>query len=182
MFMRSKLLVPMLATAVLGLAACGSSKSSSTTSTSPAATTPATTTTTTTTAHKKAKKHTKAAAAGIPSRTYRLALKGSAETPAGAPKGTGKAVVTLRGKSLRVCWRFSSLHGFSHATAAHIHVGAAGTSGNVVVPLSTGKKFLHSGCAPTTATLIKAIAANPHGYYVNIHSTKYPNGAVRSQL
>jgi hypothetical protein len=90
--------------------------------------------------------------------------------------------VSLHGKSLKVCWRFSSLHGFSHATFAHIHLGSAGTAGNIVLPLSTGQKFLHRGCVPTTAAVITAIERNPHGYYVNIHSRKYPNGAVRSQL
>jgi hypothetical protein len=111
-----------------------------------------------------------------------LKLTGVAETPPGAPKGTGRAVITLRGRTLNVCWRFYSLHGFSHATLAHIHLGAAGAPGAVVLPLSTGASFLHRGCAPATATLIKAIGANPHGYYVNIHSAKYPAGAVRSQL
>jgi hypothetical protein len=32
-----------------------------------------------------------------------------------------------------------------------------------------------------SATLISSIAANPHHYYVNIHSKQYPGGAVRAQ-
>ena len=143
-------LIPCVAIAALGVAACGSSSSSSTTSSSSGAPTG------TTTASRKA-------ANGVPSRTYRLKLTGAAETPPGAPKGTGRAIVTLHGRSLTVCWRFYSLHGFSHPTFAHIHLGPAGTPGAVVVPLSTGTKFLHKGCAPATAALIKAITANPHG-------------------
>jgi hypothetical protein len=118
----------------------------------------------------------------VPSRTYRLKLKGSAEVPKGAPQGTGSAVVTLRGKTSQVCWRFTHLKGFTSATFAHIHQGTAGTSGNILVPLSTGPKLKHSGCVTSSAAVISAIAKNPKGFYVNIHSKKYPGGAVRSQL
>jgi hypothetical protein len=111
-----------------------------------------------------------------------LKLAGSAEVPKGAPKGSGSAVVTFHGKTLQVCWRFSHLHGFTGATFAHIHKGGKGASGPIVVPLSTGKTFLHKGCVKSSATLIKAMEKDPHGYYVNIHSKKYPGGAVRSQL
>lgn len=111
-----------------------------------------------------------------------MKLSGKAETPAGAPKGTGSAVVALHGRTLRVCWRFSRLKGFTSATVAHIHKGVEGTSGNIVVPLSTAAKLHHRGCVSSSAALIKAIEKNPHGYYVNIHSKKYPGGAVRAQL
>jgi hypothetical protein len=111
-----------------------------------------------------------------------LKLTGPAETPPGAPTGTAKAVVTLRGKTDQVCWTFTAVKGFDKPTFAHIHAGAKGASGNIIVPLSTGPKFLAKGCVPASAAIITAIAKDPKGYYVNIHSTKYPGGAVRSQL
>lgn len=177
--MRSKLLIASLAVAVIGAAGCGSSSSSSssTSTSTPAsstASTPASTGTTTKPAVAKVKKAV--------SRTYALKLTGAAETPAGAPSGTAKAVVTLSTKLGKVCWTFESLSGVSSPTFAHIHVGAAGTSGNIVLPLSTGTTFLTKGCVPASATLISSIAANPHHYYVNIHSNQYPGGAVRAQL
>ena len=174
--MRSRLLIPSLAVALIGVAGCGSS-SSSTSASTPATTTastPASTGTTTNSAVAKGKKAL--------SRTYSVKMTGAAETPAGAPGGTAKAVVTLSTKLGKACWTFSSLSGFSNPTFAHIHVGAAGTSGNIVLPLSTGAAFLTKGCVPASATLISAIAANPHGYYVNIHNKQYPGGAVRAQL
>jgi hypothetical protein len=91
-------------------------------------------------------------------------------------------VVSLHGKTSQVCWRFSHLSGFTGATAAHVHLAPAGKAGNVVVPLSVGATFQHKGCVKASSTLIKQIEANPHGYYVNIHSKKYPGGAVRAQL
>jgi hypothetical protein len=30
--------------------------------------------------------------------------------------------------------------------------------------------------------LVGAIAANPSGYYVNVHNIPYPDGAIRGQL
>jgi hypothetical protein len=171
--MRSKSLwAAGVAVVALVVAGCGSSKkSSSSTASTPAA--PATTATT----PKQVKKAT-----GIPSRTYKLKLKGSVEVPKGAPNGVGDAVVSLHGSTLHVCWRFSHLHGFTDATFAHIHQGKAGVAGNIVVPLSTGPKLVHKGCVPASATLIGAIEKNPSGFYVNIHSKQYPGGAVRSQL
>ena len=69
---------------------------------------------------------------------------------------------------------------------AHIHKGAKGKSGAVYVtlfakatPLKSGKV---SGCVTPTAAQLKAIAAKPGAYYANVHTKKYPAGAMRGQL
>jgi hypothetical protein len=72
--------------------------------------------------------------------------------------------------------------GIAPATAAHIHVGAAGVAGPVVVPLAppTGTS---SGCVTgVSPELIKAITQNPQNYYVNVHNAEFPAGALRGQL
>ena len=156
--MRLKLLGPTLVALMLGVAACGGSSSSSSKASPPGV-----------------------RAAG-PLHIYRVRLiGGKSETPPGPPQGTGDAVIAFHGSSL-VCWRFAHLHGFSNATFAHIHVGAKGKSGNIVVPLSTGPALHHQGCVPVSAVLVKAIEGHPGNYYVNIHSKQYPSGAVRAQL
>ncbi|MGA2929421.1 MAG: CHRD domain-containing protein [Solirubrobacteraceae bacterium] len=198
--MQSKLIITGVLVAVLGVTACGSSKkSTSTTTKTPATTTAATTSTTTTPAEKATTKTattrkattkkattkkatTKRAAAPTPSRTYSVKMTGPAETPPGAPKGTASAVITLKGKTLQACWTFSALKGFTHPTFAHIHKGAKGVSGPIVVPLSTGMTFKTKACVAANAAIIDAIEKSPRNYYVNIHSTKYPGGAVRAQL
>ena len=163
--MRSRLLIPGLAVALIGVAGCGSSSSSSSSTSA---------STTTSSAGAKVKKAL--------SLTYAVKMTGAAETPAGAPGGTAKAVVTLSTKTGKVCWTFTSLSGVSTPTYAHIHVGVAGKSGNIVLPLSTGSTLKTKGCVHASATLISQIAASPHGYYVNIHNAAYPGGAVRAQL
>jgi hypothetical protein len=48
-----------------------------------------------------------------------------------ASEATGRAIIALRGKKIQICWNFTSLKGIDKPTAAHIQVGAAGTSRNV---------------------------------------------------
>jgi len=69
------------------------------------------------------------------------------------------------------------------ATMAHIHKGAAGQNGGVVVPLAkpdaSGKS---SGCATTAPDVAQALIQSPEDYYVNVHTAKFPGGAIRGQL
>lgn len=73
----------------------------------------------------------------------------------------------------------------------HIHKGAAGTLGNVVVNsgLAAGELTLVNGAGkinktqPTVeAALAADIIANPANYYMNWHSTLAPGGVIRGQL
>jgi hypothetical protein len=115
-------------------------------------------------------------------RTFRVALTGEAETPAGDPVATGTATFRLRAGQAKVCYSLSA-RSLPRAVAAHIHRGAKGTSGNVVVPLKTpnasGKS---SGCAKATKAVVRAILAHPGSYYANVHTAEFPNGAIRGQL
>lgn len=120
--------------------------------------------------------------ASRPSVKYVVTMTGGGETPAGAANGVGVAIIALHDSVNKVCWRFSHLHGFVGATYAHIHQGAKGKSGPIVIPLSTASKLHHAGCVTASATLLAAIAKDPSAYYVNVHSVRYPQGAVRAQL
>ncbi len=90
----------------------------------------------------------------------------------------GTFTATLSGTKLKFTLTFSKLTG--PATAAHIHLGAMGASGNVVVPLCTPCKSPVSGTVTVSAALQKDFTK--HLLYVNVHTTKNPNGEIRGQL
>ena len=121
------------------------------------------------------------AAVSAGTKTFTATLLGSNEVPKGASKGSGKAVVTLNAGTGKVCWTFSSLKGISKVNASHIHKAPKGKSGPVVVPFFTGA-LKTKGCVKASKSLIKAIEKSPSAYYVNIHTAKYPAGAIRGQL
>ena len=104
-------------------------------------------------------------------------LTGKAETPKGDPDGSGTAEVKIDGTS--VCWELKTAD-VGTPMAAHIHKGKPGVAGPVVVPF--GKTYKAKGCATASMAVAGAIKKNPAAYYVNVHNTKYPAGALRGQL
>jgi hypothetical protein len=122
-------------------------------------------------------------------RPFSTTLTGEAEvTAAGVPNqgdldGEGTAHITLNQGEGEVCFEINVSGITLPAIGAHIHVGASTTTGPVVVGLTPpDADGSSSGCVSADPELIKAIRQNPEGYYVNVHTTDYPAGAVRGQL
>lgn len=111
-------------------------------------------------------------------------LTGVAEVPGpGDLDGTGTATVWLRAGQGQACFTLSASRITLPATGAHIHVGGLTQAGDVVVALKPpGAAGTSSGCATANRTVVNAILANPSGYYVNVHTTDFPDGAIRGQL
>ncbi len=66
-------------------------------------------------------------------------------------------------------------------TAAHIHEGAAGANGKVIVPLTkNGNEFTTPAGAKLTDEQYEAYKAGK--LYVNVHSAQHPGGEIRAQL
>jgi hypothetical protein len=105
------------------------------------------------------------------------------EANAGDQNGIGSATVLIRGTTL--CFAVI-VNGIATPTLTHIHQGAAGINGPILVdlvPPSTGNPGTSSGCIPdVNARLLDDIRSNPKGFYVNVHNAAFPSGAVRGQL
>src|SRR5262249_37108075 len=79
-------------------------------------------------------------------------------------------------------------------TGFHIHTGAAGVNGPVVLdsrtsgvqsdPTGTGRiiRIISLATTQTILDALKAVTLNPSGHYINLHTTTNPGGAIRAQL
>jgi CHRD domain len=113
----------------------------------------------------------------------RIFMTGEADVPAGDPVGTGEATVRLRRGQGQICYSLEVQNITLPSVGAHIHHGGAGESGPIVVPLrQPGANGQSSGCATVSRALVSQILANRSDYYVNVHTTDFPGGAVRGQL
>jgi len=117
-------------------------------------------------------------------RPFVLALTGAAEAPGpGDPNGSGTAWLTFNSGLGEVCFTLSVEDIALPATGAHIHRAPAGSPGPIVVPLIAPDASGHSsGCVLADPALVKEIRKDPSAFYVNVHSTEFPAGAVRAQL
>jgi hypothetical protein len=118
-------------------------------------------------------------------RPFSTELTGAAEVPGrGDPDGRGTATITVNPGQGEVCHELSVTGITLPATGAHIHVGDAGESGPVVVPLEPppDANGVSSGCAQVSRELALAIIQDPENYYVNVHTSDFPDGALRGQL
>jgi hypothetical protein len=77
-------------------------------------------------------------------------------------------------------------------TRAHIHKAPAGVNGpilwdfleagNPVASISDQPSQLRGVARPRAAAVLADLLAHPDQYYVNVHSTVFPGGAMRGQL
>ncbi len=109
-------------------------------------------------------------------RPFNVSLTGAAEVPGpGDPDGSGTAMLRLNPGQEKVCFDLMA-EGIAPVASAHIHEGAAGTSGGVVVGLMDGE------CVDADRETILEILRNPENYYVNVHTGEFRAGAIRGQL
>lgn len=115
---------------------------------------------------------------------FELAMTGAAEAPGpGDPDGSGTATFTFSRGLERVCFTLEVEDITLPAIGAHIHVAPVGEPGPVVIPLTPpDEDGTSSGCVHADRALVKAITKDPAAYYVNVHTTDFPAGAVRAQL
>lgn len=111
-----------------------------------------------------------------------VALSPANEVPAGTSTATGLAIIRVTSdKQVYARLTVSNLETSDALTAAHIHKGAAGVNGSVLVGIYAAAsdfgttKILSIDDATLTSLKNDAI-------YVNAHSTAKPGGIVRGQI
>jgi len=129
-------------------------------------------------------KHDKGVAPTTVQTWTNLPLKAVFETPAPAGRNEeGEANLELMSdNSLKYDFHIHNLSPSDQLTAAHIHVGDAVTAGPVFINLSPS--FSGPGASGTVTGLragqVDSLLHMP--VYINVHSTQFPGGLVRSQM
>jgi hypothetical protein len=111
-------------------------------------------------------------------------LNGRQEPSGGDTNGKGAASVVVDGRTVCVSWAVSDL---GRIVGAHIHKAPRGKNGDIVVDpkAASGQNGSHAtlgGCATVTRALARDLKRHPAQYYVNVHTTAFPGGAIRGQL
>jgi CHRD domain-containing protein len=107
----------------------------------------------------------------------RKAIGTDGQRRAGDPDGFGTFSAVVSGTKL--CYGFQVVD-IARPLAAHIHRGGPDESGEVVVPLHAMK--VGSRCKEIPQAVAKSLQETPGDFYVNVHTKRFPNGAVRGQL
>ena len=131
-----------------------------------------------------------ALAADPPEPAFGGPLNGAQEVPAvvTAATGEGTAVISPDGSTITYVVTYTGLSGA--VAAAHIHTGAVGVAGGVILPLTAGTSpmtgtltaadFSASGSVTTFAEAVAAIQAGDT--YFNLHTGANPGGEIRGQI
>ena len=122
---------------------------------------------------------TLAACAGTMSgSSVNLSLSGAQEVPPVSVPGSGSGSFTIGADgSVTGSVTTTGVQG----TMAHIHIGARGTNGPVIVPLTkAGDTYTAPAGAKLNDTQMQAFKAG--NLYVNVHTDRNKGGEVRAQL
>jgi hypothetical protein len=106
-------------------------------------------------------------------------LTGAQEVPSVSTNASGKStIIVTDDRSVSGTVTVTDMT----PTAAHIHVGPAGTNGPVIIPLvKTSDKVFD--VPPNTRLTNEQYAAYKRGdLYINVHSAAYPGGEIRVQM
>jgi hypothetical protein len=116
---------------------------------------------------------------GNPLYTQTVALSGANEVPAVSTAASGTAAVTIR-PDHTVAVKVNAT-GMT-ATASHIHQGAAGANGPVIVPFTKTADNTFESPADAKLTDAQYDAYKAGNLYVNVHSAAHPGGEIRGQI
>jgi hypothetical protein len=98
-------------------------------------------------------------------------------------EGTESANIKINSDRTRLCYRYEIgdfVMSGEEGTGAHIHSGAKGEVGPVVVDFISGNEACQE-VSPfgLTQSVLRAITEEPANFYLDIHTERYPDGWVR---
>ena len=116
--------------------------------------------------------------------------------------GSGQATLTMNvtrdssqqitSATIDVTATFTNFPPGTQITAAHIHTGAAGVAGGILVSMAPAPgevtmpngsgSYVKSGFPITPVDNANTIINNPAGFYFNVHTSLNPGGVARGQL
>ncbi len=106
-------------------------------------------------------------------------LSGKQEVPPVDVTGTGSATIAVDAdKSVSGSVTTTGVAGI----AAHIHEGAAGRNGPIIIPLVKGDNGTWKVPAGAKLSDAQYAAFRSGNLYVNVHTKAHPGGEVRAQL
>ena len=108
-----------------------------------------------------------------------LKLTGDQEVPANTSTAVGTGSITIAADG---AVSGSVTAPTLQATAAHIHVGAPGVNGPVIVPLTGGPGGVWSVPPGAKLTAEQMEAYKAGNLYVNVHTPEHKGGEIRTQL
>jgi hypothetical protein len=112
-------------------------------------------------------------------------LSGAHAVPGpGDPAGSGefRGRITPQENSVELCYELTVSDLASGVTAAHIHAGAPGEAGEVLIPLLAPVSGRAEDCVVLNATEALGLLDDAEGHYVNVHTQGHPDSAIRGQL
>jgi CHRD domain-containing protein len=107
-------------------------------------------------------------------------LRGTEEVPPTPSVATGTGTLVID-PATRAASGSITVSGMA-TTAAHIHLGAPGVSGPIIVPLTNLGGNVWAVPANTRLTADQWLAYKQGNLYYNAHSAQFPNGEIRGQI
>ncbi len=121
-----------------------------------------------------------AGCAGAPAdKSIKVTLRGAEQNPPVSTSATGSGTITVgEDKSISGSVTTTGVAG----SAAHIHVGAAGKNGPVIIPLTKTADNVWSVPAGAKLTDPQYESYKAGDLYYNVHSAAHKGGEVRGQI
>jgi hypothetical protein len=119
--------------------------------------------------------------------TFGAVLTGSQESPPTTSPGFGNFTGTFDATRTTMTMTLTVANLGAPISGFHIHEKAAGSpNGAIVINMQgLGGTFVNNkmtGTFPVAADIAARMIANPSNFYVNVHTTQFPGGAIRGDL